>query len=123
MIKLLSDVALRFNLRRFYTGYRRDKHASYEQFAAQQAGANHNRPISVYRPGEMPIQSCGQSVSARRGKRYTETGLSRELLVRTPSTLRNLGFQCASAGSRDSPAEPTDHFQDLELFNPQNWTT
>ena len=27
-----------------------------------------NRPISVYRLGEMPIQSCGQSVSARRGK-------------------------------------------------------
>ena len=34
-----------------------------------------NRPISVYRLGEMPIQSCGQSVSARRGKRYTEIGL------------------------------------------------
>jgi len=27
-----------------------------------------NRPISVYRQGEMPIQSCGQSVSAPRGK-------------------------------------------------------
>ena len=27
-----------------------------------------NRPISVYRLGEMPIQSCGQSVSALRGK-------------------------------------------------------
>jgi len=25
-----------------------------------------NRPISVYRLGEMPIQSCGQSVSAPR---------------------------------------------------------
>ena len=56
-----------------------------------------NRPISVYRLGEMPlpIQSrgqsiraresgrhvecqyrvCGQSVSARRGRRYTESGL------------------------------------------------
>jgi hypothetical protein len=34
-----------------------------------------NRPISVYRLCEMPIQSCGQSVSARRGKRYTEIGL------------------------------------------------
>jgi len=30
--------------------------------------AGFNRPISVYRLGEMPIQSCGQSVSARRGK-------------------------------------------------------
>jgi hypothetical protein len=27
-----------------------------------------NRPISVSRLGEMPIQSCGQSVSAPRGK-------------------------------------------------------
>jgi hypothetical protein len=26
------------------------------------------KPISVYRLGEMPIQSCGQSVSAPRGK-------------------------------------------------------
>ena len=26
-------------------------------------------------PGRMPIQSCRQSVSARRGKRYTEIGL------------------------------------------------
>jgi len=26
-------------------------------------------------PGRMAIQSCGQSVSARRGKRYTEIGL------------------------------------------------
>jgi len=34
-----------------------------------------NRPISVYRLGEMPIQSCGQSVSARRGQQYTEIGL------------------------------------------------
>ena len=27
-----------------------------------------NRPISVYRSGQMPIQSCGQSISASRGK-------------------------------------------------------
>jgi len=27
-----------------------------------------NRPISVYRLGEMPIESCGQSVSAPRVK-------------------------------------------------------
>jgi len=27
-----------------------------------------NRPISVYRLGDMPIQSCGQCVSAQRGK-------------------------------------------------------
>ena len=34
-----------------------------------------NRPVLLYRLGETPIQSCGQSVSARRGKRYTENGL------------------------------------------------
>jgi hypothetical protein len=34
-----------------------------------------NRPISVHHLGEMPIQSCGQSVSARRGKRCTGIGL------------------------------------------------
>ena len=34
-----------------------------------------NRPILVYRLGETPIQSCGQSFSAPRGKRYTEIGL------------------------------------------------
>jgi len=45
-------------------------------------------------------------------------------VVPMPSTLITLGFQCASPGFRDSPAEPTDHFQGLlELFNPQHWTT
>ena len=41
------------------------------------------------------------------------------LLFPTPSTLRNLGFQCACLGFQDSPAEPTDHFQGLDLFKPQ----
>ena len=31
-------------------------------------GSGYNRPVSVYRPGEMPMQSCGQSVSAPRGE-------------------------------------------------------
>jgi len=31
-------------------------------------GPGNNRPISIYRLGEMPIQSCVQSVSAPRGK-------------------------------------------------------
>jgi hypothetical protein len=45
------------------------------------------------------------------------------LYTTRPDPLR-LGFQCASLGFRDSPAEPTDHFQGLlELFNPQSWTT
>jgi hypothetical protein len=37
------------------------------------------RPVSVYRLGKLPIQSCGQSVSALRGKRYTEVGLLRQV--------------------------------------------
>jgi hypothetical protein len=32
------------------------------------ANVTWNRPISVYRLIEMPIQSCGQSVSVPRGK-------------------------------------------------------
>jgi hypothetical protein len=39
-----------------------------------------NRPISVYRLGDLPIQSCGQSVGAPRGKQYTEIGLLRSAL-------------------------------------------
>jgi len=35
----------------------------------------------VHRLGEMPIQSCGQSVSARPGKLYTETGPLKAKLV------------------------------------------
>ena len=35
------------------------------------------------------------------------------LLVPNPSTLRHLGFQCASPGFRDSPAEPTNSFQGI----------
>ena len=45
------------------------------QGLALMVGPGRNRPTSVYRLGEMPIQSCGQSFSARRGKRYTEIGL------------------------------------------------
>jgi len=33
-----------------------------------------NRPISVYRLGEMPIQSCGQKSALRAGKRAPGAG-------------------------------------------------
>ena len=39
-----------------------------------------NRPISIYRLGEMPIQSCGQCVSSPRGKQYTVIGLLHKVL-------------------------------------------
>jgi hypothetical protein len=38
-----------------------------------------NRPVSVYRLGQMPIQSCGQSVSAPRGKASARLNAHREL--------------------------------------------
>ena len=47
-----------------------------------------NGPISVYRLGEMPIQSCGQSVSSLRGKAgawlnaHTELRAKRQRLAR-----------------------------------------
>ena len=40
------------------------------------------RPISVCRPGEMPIQSCGQSVSAPRGKAGARLNAHTELRTR-----------------------------------------
>ena len=43
------------------------------------------RPISVYRRGGMPIQSCGQGVSAQCGRRYTEIGLLHPLTWRAIS--------------------------------------
>jgi len=45
-----------------------------------------NRPISVYRLGEMPIQSCGQLVSAPREKarvRLNALGELREMRQRS----------------------------------------
>ena len=48
-----------------------------------------NRPFSVYRLGEMPIQSCGQSISAPRGKasaRLTAHTELREMRQRSAST-------------------------------------
>jgi hypothetical protein len=43
------------------------------------SGAMYNRPISVYRLGEMPIQSCGQRVSAPRGKAGARLNAHRQL--------------------------------------------
>jgi hypothetical protein len=39
-----------------------------KQFTTKVGPCRFNRPISIYRLGEMPIQSCVQSVSAPRGK-------------------------------------------------------
>ena len=46
------------------------------------SGASWNRPISVHRLGEMPLQSCGRGVSAARGKAGARLTAHTEL--RTP---------------------------------------
>ena len=55
---------------------------------------NINRPISVYRLGEMPIQSCGQNVSAPRGKAGARLGRNNLGLVilMNPTTHFNPSF-------------------------------
>ena len=47
-----------------------------------------NMPISVYRLGEMPIQSCGQSVSAPRGKAGARLNAHTELRAKRQRSAR-----------------------------------
>ena len=47
-----------------------------------------NRPISVYRLGEMPIQSCGQSISASRGKTRVRLNAHTELRAKRQRSAR-----------------------------------
>jgi hypothetical protein len=47
-----------------------------------------NRPISVYRLGEMPIQSCGQSVGAPRGKAGARLNAHTELRAKRQRSAR-----------------------------------
>ena len=47
-----------------------------------------NRPISVHRPGVMPIQSCGQSVSAPRGKAGARVNAHTELRAKRRRSAR-----------------------------------
>ena len=48
-----------------------------------------NRPISVYRLGEKPIQSCGQRVSAPRGKAGARLNAQRELRTKRQRSARS----------------------------------
>ena len=47
-----------------------------------------NRPISVYRLGEMPVQSCGRSVSASRGKAGARLNAHTELRTKRQRSAR-----------------------------------
>jgi len=51
------------------------------------------RPISVYRPGEMPIQSCGQRVSAPRGKAGARLNAHTELRTKRQRSAREAMYR------------------------------
>jgi hypothetical protein len=54
----------------------------------QWAGPTLNSPISVYRLGEMPIQSCGQCVSAPRGEAGARLNAHTELRIKHQRSAR-----------------------------------
>jgi len=62
-----------------------------------------NRPISVYRPGEMPIQSCGQSVSAPRGEAGVRLNAHTELRVKRQRSARGAIYRNRVSGARTRP--------------------
>ena len=64
--KLISNSAFNFNLLRYTVGNAAVRRLVEER--GWSAAGPPNMPISAYRLGELPIQSCGQSVSAPRGK-------------------------------------------------------
>jgi hypothetical protein len=68
-----------------------------------------NRPILVYRLGEMPIQICGQSVSAPRGKAGARLNAHTELRTKRQRCARE-----AIYGNR--PIVP--YLAQLKLFCP-----
>jgi len=51
------------------------------------------RPISVYRLGEMPIQSCGQSVSAPSGKAGARLNAYTKLRTKRQRSAREVIYQ------------------------------
>jgi len=51
-------------------------------------GPGSNRPISVYRLGHMPIQSCGQNVSAPRGNAGVRLNAHTELRAKRQRSAR-----------------------------------
>ena len=60
---------------------------------------SHNRPISVYRLGEMPIQSCGQSVSAPRGKPGVWLNAHAELRAKRQRSAREATYRNRTIGA------------------------
>ena len=52
-----------------------------------------NRPVSVYRHDEMPIQTCGQSVSAPRGKAGARLNSHKELRTKRQRSAREVTYR------------------------------
>jgi len=74
--------------------------------ACQAGGAFDHTPISVYRLGEMPIQSCEQSVSAPRGKAGARLSAHTELRAKRQRSAREVTY-------RNRPIE-NKHSMDVE---------
>jgi hypothetical protein len=65
-----------------------------------------NRPISVYGLGEMPIQSCGQSFSAPRGKAGARFNAHTELRAKRQRSAREAIYRNRPITSLASCFEP-----------------
>ena len=98
----VSSFAFRFNLRRYAMGW-----AAAAGFPRQGG----NRPISVYRLGEMPIHSCGQTVSAPRGKAGDRLNARTELRAKRQRSARE-------AICRNRPIIENKHSTDVEPPHP-----
>ena len=65
--------------------------------------SGNNRPISVYRLGEMPIQSCGQRVSAPRGKAGARLNAHTELRAKRQRLARDYIYRNWPIGQAQPP--------------------
>jgi len=78
--------------------------------------AARDRAISVYRLGEMPIQSCGQSVSAPRGKAGARLNAHTELWAKRQRSAREAIYRNRPIPlgilSSTLPEHPTEHHPD-----------
>ena len=58
-----------------------------------------NRPISVYRLGQMPIQTCGQSVSSPRGQAGARLNANTELRAKRQRSAREAIYRNRPIGA------------------------
>jgi hypothetical protein len=109
----LSIFAFKFNLRRYMEREEGDpllmlkqkKKSKYQDTFVSGRGLP-NGPNSVYRLGEKPIQSCGQSVSAPRGKARARLNARTKLRGRRQRSAREAKY-------RNRPIVPSFRFTSL----------